>query len=83
MDYTQNEKIAQVTEKTLVIGVDIGSEKHYARAFNRRGQELSKKLFRLNEDIQGYLAFEQWICGHKETLNAEKVIIGCEPTVHY
>ena len=83
MDYTQNEKIAQVTEKTLVIGVDIGSKKHFARAFNWRGQELSKKIFRFNEDIQGYLAFEQWICGHKETLNAEKVIIGCEPTGHY
>ena len=25
MDYTQNAKIAQVTEKTLVIGVDVGS----------------------------------------------------------
>ena len=43
MDYTQNAKIAQVTEKTLVIGVDVGSETHYARAFNWRGQELSKK----------------------------------------
>ena len=39
MDYTQNAKIAQVTEKSLIIGVDIGSESHYARAFNWRGQE--------------------------------------------
>ena len=37
MDYTQNAKIAQVTEKTLIIGVDIGSENHYARAYNWRG----------------------------------------------
>lgn len=43
MNYTQNIKIAQVAEKTLVMGVDIGSETNYARAFNWRGQELPKK----------------------------------------
>ena len=42
MDYTQNAKIAQVTEKTLIIGVDIGSESHYAEA----GQEEDRKQAR-------------------------------------
>ena len=28
MNYTQNEKIEQVTESTLVLGVDIGSSEH-------------------------------------------------------
>ena len=41
MNCTQNEKISQVTEKTLVIGIDIASEVHYARAFDWRGIELS------------------------------------------
>ena len=45
MNYTQNIKIAQVAEKTLVMGVDIGSETNYARAFNWRGQELPKKIY--------------------------------------
>ena len=36
MNFTQNEKLNQVTTKTLVIGVDIGSETHYARAFDWR-----------------------------------------------
>ena len=44
MDYTQNAKIAQVTEKNLIIGVDIGSESHYARAFNWRGQEYNQLM---------------------------------------
>lgn len=31
MDYsTQNKKIEAVTEKTLVIGIDVGSETHFA-----------------------------------------------------
>ena len=28
MNYTQNHKIAQVTESTLVVGVDISGENH-------------------------------------------------------
>ena len=45
MNYTQNRKIAQVTETTLVVGVDIGSQWHYARAFDWRGIEITKKHF--------------------------------------
>ncbi len=39
MNYTQNEKLLQVGEKNLIIGIDIGSQKHYARAFDWRGIE--------------------------------------------
>lgn len=39
MYFTQNQKIEQVTDETLVVGIDIGSETHYARAFNWRGIE--------------------------------------------
>ena len=31
---TQNAKIEAITENTLVLGIDIGSETHYARAFD-------------------------------------------------
>ena len=73
MDYTQNAKIAQVTEKTLIIGVDVGSETHYARAFNWRGQEFSKKAFSFGNDLGGYLAFAKWLDGYRQSMNAEKV----------
>ena len=37
MNYnTQNAKIASITEKTLIVGIDVGSETHYARAFSWR-----------------------------------------------
>ncbi len=32
MNYKQNEKINQVKESTLVVGIDIGSTTQYARA---------------------------------------------------
>ena len=42
MSLTQNEKIRQVTETPMVIGVDIASEIHWARAFDWRGLELGE-----------------------------------------
>ena len=58
---TQNAKIAAITEKTLVVGIDIGSETHYARAFDWRGYEYSKKPFMFNNDDEGFEAFQIWI----------------------
>ena len=48
MNYnTQNKKIASITEKTLIVGIDVGSTTHYARAFDWRNQcELVQDIFR-------------------------------------
>ena len=45
---TQNAKIEAITEKTSVLGIDVGSETHYARAFDYRGIEYSKKPFKFS-----------------------------------
>ncbi len=57
MNYTQNQKIEQVTESTLVLGVDIGSSEHYVRAFDYRGRELTRKVFRFSLISMGSTAF--------------------------
>lgn len=48
MNYKQNEKINQVKESTLVVGIDIGSTTQYARAFDWRGIELGKGQCKLH-----------------------------------
>lgn len=53
MKSTQNEKILQIKNETLVVGIDIGKETHYARAFDNRGIELAK-LLRFSNTAQGY-----------------------------
>ena len=83
MNYTQNRKIKQVTEKTLVVGVDIGSQWHYARAFDWRGIELTRKVLRFSNDLNGYIAFEEWVQSVSEESAKMDIIIGCEPTGHY
>ena len=34
MNLTQNDRLNQVTAETLFVGVDIGSQEHFARAFD-------------------------------------------------
>ena len=65
MNYTQNEKIEQVTDSTMVVRVDIGSQTNYARAFDNRGHELTKRVFTFDSDIEGFNSFNLWV----ETLN--------------
>lgn len=54
MNSTQNKKLEQVKETTLVVGINMGSEAHYARAFDWRGYEYSKKAFRFSNTEQGF-----------------------------
>lgn len=74
MNYTQNNKISQVSEKTFVVGVDIGSETNYARAFNWRGLELSKKVFRFSNSQEGFQSFLAYLNTYKTIASAEQVI---------
>ena len=63
---TQNAKIEVITEKTLVLGIDVGSETHYARAFDYRGIEYSKKPFKFSNTEVGFATFKEWILDLKE-----------------
>ncbi len=83
MNYTQNQKIEQVTESTLVLGVDIGSSEHYVRAFDYRGRELTRKVFRFSTDINGFNSFYDWVTQICIKHGKNEAMIGCEPTGHY
>lgn len=80
---TQNTKIAAITEKTLIIGIDVGSETHFARAFDWRGYELSKSPLELGNTEEGFETFRVWISELKKKHGKDKVIPGMEPTGHY
>lgn len=82
MSVTQNEKIRQITESTMVVGVDISSEKHWARAFDWRGVEVAK-AFRFENDVEGFLLLSSWIQEVAARGNKDRVVIGAEPTGHY
>ncbi|MEH7379989.1 IS110 family transposase [Bacillus sp. JJ1533] len=82
MNYNQNNKIAQITSQTLIIGVDIAKFKHVARAQDYRGFEFGTPCFFENTK-DGFSAFIDWINHLKLEQGMEKVIVGMEPTGHY
>jgi transposase len=82
MKYTQNERIKQITDQTLVIGADIASETQYSRAFDNRGIELGKVL-KFGNDIEGFRLMALWVKELKWKYEKQDVIVGMEPTGHY
>ena len=80
---TQNKKIEAVTENTLVVGIDVGSEFHYARAFDWRGIEFSKKPFKFSNTEPGFTEFKAWILHIQTEHDKDAVVPGMEPTGHY
>ena len=80
---TQNAKIASITEKTLIVGIDIGSETHYARAFDWRNYEYTKKPLEFNNNEAGFQIFKAWLEDMAEKHGKTVVIPGMEPTGHY
>jgi len=83
MNDTQNKKIAQVTDKTLVVGVDIGSDTHYARAILVRGYEVSKKPFNFENTREGFEKFVSWTYNLAAANQLTKIFVAVEPTGHY
>jgi transposase len=67
----------------LIVGVDIGSESHWARGILARGYEVSKKPFNFNNTEEGFESFVTWTHGLAMENNLKKIIIAGEPTGHY
>ena len=82
MNCTQNERINQVSEQTLVIGVDIASELNYARAFNWRGIEKGK-VFKFLNNLEGFQAFNEWSRQLMSDNKLTNLMVAVEPTGHY
>lgn len=80
---TQNAKIASITEKTLIVGIDVGSETHYARAFDWRNYEYSRKPLEFSNTEAGFRTFKEWMEEIAEKHGKTAVIPGMEPTGHY
>lgn len=83
MKSTQNKKIQQVKETTLVVGIDVGSQKHYFRAFNWRGIEITKKPIPFSNSMVGFNAFYEEVTRIMEQNDLEEILVGLEPTGHY
>ena len=82
MSVAQNEKIRQLTETTMVIGVDIARDTHWARAFDWRGLELSKAV-KFENSAEGFHYFLCWASELAAEQKKGRIMVGLEPTGHY
>ena len=83
MNSTQNKKIEQVKETTMIVGIDVGSEKHYFRAFNWRGIELTRKPVPFSNSMEGFNSFYNTVVELMQENKLEEAMVGIEPTGHY
>ena len=75
-------KIEAITNRTVIIGIDIAKEIHWAQFTDHRGLEISKPL-KFNNNISGFKSLIQRIDNINFEYKFDNLIIGMEPTGHY
>ncbi|QNU05124.1 IS110 family RNA-guided transposase [Peribacillus butanolivorans] len=82
MQNKQNQLIERITNRHLVVGIDIAQQFHVARAVNYRRIVVGHPLtFENNEE--GFTKFLSWIKELKRINRLDTAIVGMEPTGHY
>ncbi|WP_010677079.1 IS110 family RNA-guided transposase [Bacillus timonensis] len=82
MQDKQNQLIERISDKHLIVGVDIAQQFHVARAINYRGIIVGDPLTFENSEV-GFKRLLRWIQSLQEMKNLNAAIVGMEPTGHY
>lgn len=81
--FDKNDKLSFISDEMLIIGCDIGSETHYARAIDTRGRELSRKAFSFSNTAEGFASARAWMLELAAANDKNQIVLGLEPTGHY
>lgn len=82
MNYNQNQRLNQLDENILIIGVDVSKKFHVARAQDFRGVEF-KRGIKFDNSREGFAEFEEWKNSLQRENQKNKVLVGMEPTGPY
>jgi len=82
MNYTKTQKLNQITDQTLIVGIDVSKDFHVARAQDFRGIEYGKSIT-FNNDHIGIYSFKVWTKDLMTKHEKISLIIGLEPTGPY
>ena len=81
--FDKNDKLTFISDDMLILGCDIGSEIHYARAIDTRGRELSKSAFSFSKTREGFESAKDWAVQLAAIHDKKQIVLGLEPTGHY
>ena len=76
------EKITHITPETIIVGIDIAKEIHWARITDYRGIDLTKP-FKVYNSIDGFESLLAKVEKIRDKHTCNKVIVGMEPSGHY
>ena len=81
--FDKNEKLSFISDDMLILGCDVGSDTHYARAIDTRGRELSKSAFSFSNNYDGFQSAKDWAVKLAAAHDKSQIVLGLEPTGHY
>ena len=81
--FDKNAKISFISDDMLILGCDIGSDTHYARAIDSRGRELSEDAFEFSNSSEGFQSMKAWALELAARNGKQQIVLGLEPTGHY
>lgn len=81
--FDKNDKLSFISDDMLILGCDVGSETHYARAIDIRGRELSKSAFPFSNSSEGFELLKDWALSLAAANDKKQIVLGLEPTGHY
>jgi len=81
--FTHNDKLTFIRDDMLIVGCDIGSERHYARAIDAKGRELSKGAYSFENSAEGFQSAKDWALCLAAQHGKNQIVLGVEPTGHY
>ncbi len=81
--FSHNDKLTFIRDDMLIVGCDIGSETHYARAIDAKGRELSKGAFSFENNAEGFQNAKDWALHLAAQHSKNQIVLGLEPTGHY
>ena len=79
---TLQKRIERITPSTIIVGIDVAKEIHWARITDHRGLDLSKPI-KVHNSTDGFKNLLERVSKLQAKHNCDHVIIGTEPSGHY
>ena len=78
----QQERIARVTPETMIVGIDVAKDLHWARITDYRGVDLMKPV-KIHNNIDGFENLLSKVEKQRIKLGSDQVMTGMEPSSSY
>lgn len=81
--HTQNQRVQRITPTTVVVGIDIGKDKHVAQTTDFRGIVLTHRPWAFANTLAGFNSLLAHIQQVQQGRGLDRVMVGMESTRHY